>query len=227
MDELGFNKIAAAILATALGYMGIKELAHAVIHVEAPKAPAYALAIPEAAGAVEEVELPFPQADWIAAMDANRGARVFKKCTSCHNAEKGGANGTGPNLWNVVGAPAAQHAGFNYSTAFQNSGKTWNYQSLYNYLERPTKYIPGTSMNFIGLKKAEDRAAVIEYLRLASDNPLPKPDPAPGPEDLVEAAPMDESTVINETPAVEAPLSTEAPTETPEMEKPAMETQEQ
>ena len=218
MDELGFNKIAAAILATALGYMGIKELSHAVIHVEAPAVPAYALDIPEAAGAVEEVELPFPQADWIAAMDADRGARVFKKCTSCHNAESGGANGTGPNLWNVVGAPAAQHAGFGYSTAFQNSGKTWNYESLYNYLERPTKYIPGTSMNFIGLKKAEDRAAVIEYLRLASDNPLPRPEPAPGPEALVEAAPMDESTVVVESPESEVPLGTE-----PEMEKPDME----
>jgi len=141
MDELGFNKIAAAILATALGYMGIKELSHAVIHVEAPAVPAYALDIPEAAGAVEEVELPFPQADWIAAMDADRGARVFKKCTSCHNAESGGANGTGPNLWNV-----------------------------------------------------------------------------PGPEALVEAAPMDESTVVVESPESEVPLGTE-----PEMEKPDME----
>jgi len=140
MDELGFNKIAAAVLATALGYMGIKELAHAVIHVEAPAKPAYALAIPEAAGAVEEVELPFPQAEWIAAMDADRGARVFKKCTSCHNVDNGGANGTGPNLWNVVGAPAAQQAGFGYSNAFKSSGKVWTYESLYNYLERPSKY---------------------------------------------------------------------------------------
>jgi len=56
MDELGFNKIAAAILATALGFMGIKELAHAVMHHNAPASPAYALEIPEAAGAVEEIE---------------------------------------------------------------------------------------------------------------------------------------------------------------------------
>ena len=218
MDELGFNKIAAAVLATALGYMGIKELAHAVMHVEAPATPAYALAIPEAVGAVEEVELPFPQAEWIAAMDADRGARVFKKCTSCHNADNGGANSTGPNLWNVVGAPAAQQAGFGYSSAFKSSGKTWTYESLYKYLERPSKYIPGTTMNFVGLKKPEDRAAVIEYLRVASDSPLPRPEPASLP--VVEDAVIskDETTLIVdapeptelETPAADTEMKTES-----------------
>lgn len=212
MDELGFNKIAAAVLATALVYMGIKELAHAVIHVEAPASPAYALAIPEAAGAVEEVELPFPQAEWIAAMDADRGARVFKKCTSCHNADIDGSNGTGPNLWNVVGAPAAKHAGFNYSTAFQNSGKIWTYESLYNYLERPSRYIPGTTMNFVGLKKAEDRAAVIEYLRVAADNPLPRPEPAVMADATEETLPMDETTVVVDAPDVEDIPGTETET---------------
>lgn len=214
MDELGFNKIAAAVLATALGYMGIKELAHAVIHVEAASKPAYALAIPEAAGAVVEIELPFPQADWIAAMDAERGAKVFKKCTSCHNADDGGANGTGPNLWNVVGAPAAKHAGFGYSSAFQSSGVTWDYESLDAYLTRPTKYISGTAMNFVGLKKDKDRAAVIEYMRQASSNPLPKPELAAMPESLEETVPMNETTQIVDAPAVEG-----VPATTPEMRK--------
>ena len=202
MDELGFNKIAAAVLATALGYMGIKEIAHAVIHVEAPASPAYALAIPEAAGAAEEIELPFPQADWIAAMDANRGAKVFKKCTSCHNADNGGANGTGPNLWNVVGAPAAQKAGFGYSSAFKSSGVTWTYENLDLYMERPTKFISGTAMNFVGLKKPADRAAVIEYLRIAAENPSARPEAAATPEmEETEAAedgmPLDAETTEN------------------------------
>lgn len=178
MDELGFNKIAAAVLATALGYMGIKEIAHAVIHTEKLETPAYALEIPEAAGPEEVIELPFPQPEWIAAMDATRGAKVFKKCTSCHNAEEGGTNGTGPNLWNIVGQAAAQRGDFGYSSAFKTSGVTWNYEELDSYFKRPTKYIPGTAMNFVGLKKESDRAAVIEYLRQASSNPPAKPAPA-------------------------------------------------
>ena len=202
MDELGFNKIAAAVLATALGYMGIKEIAHAVIHVEAPAKPAYALAIPEAAGAVEEIELPFPQAEWIAAMDADRGARVFKKCTSCHNAEEGGNNGTGPNLWNVVGAPASQQAGFGYSSAMKSSGVVWNYEELDSYLERPSKFISGTAMNFVGLKKENDRAAVIEYLRVASSNPVARPEPAAAPEMETEdvTVPQDDTLIVDAPP---------------------------
>ena len=196
MDELGFNKIAAAILATALGYMGIKELAHAMIHVEAPAKPVYALAIPEASGPAEEIELPFPQAEWVGAMNADRGAKVFKKCTSCHNADNGGPNGTGPNLWNVVGQPAAQNAGFSYSGAFKSSDTVWTYESLDKFLERPSKYISGTAMNFVGLKKPNDRAAVIEYLRIAADTSIPRPEAA--------AVPVPEEAAIEDTTAISA-----------------------
>ncbi len=206
MDELGFNKIAAAILATALGYMGIKELAHAMIHVESPAKPVYALAIPEASGPAEEIELPFPQAEWVAAMNADRGAKVFKKCTSCHNVEKGGVNGTGPNLWNVVGLPAAQNAEFGYSSAFKSSDTVWTYESLDKFLERPSKYISGTAMNFVGLKKPNDRAAVIEYLRLAADTPAPRPEAA-----AVPVAEEDNTAIAAEAPTTEVtePATTE------------------
>ena len=135
-------------------------------------------------------------------MDANRGAKVFKKCTSCHNADNGGANGTGPNLWNVVGAPAAQKAGFGYSSAFKSSVVTWTYENLDLYMERPTKFISGTAMNFVGLKKPADRAAVIEYLRIAAENPSARPEAAATPEmEETEAAedgmPLDAETTEN------------------------------
>ncbi|WP_371396114.1 cytochrome c family protein [Fretibacter rubidus] len=213
MDELGFNKIAGAILATALGFMLLKEVSHSIVHSEAPDVPAYALELPTEGPVVEEVKAPFPQAEWVAAMDADRGARVFKKCVSCHNNEAGGANGTGPNLYGVVGAPAAVHDGFAYSNALKTSGKTWTYASLDGFLERPGRYISGTNMNFIGLKKPEDRAAVIEYLRTGAANPIPRPevaafDPAPTEEVVVEADP---GAVIEEMTAQDAPI------ETPEM----------
>ncbi len=183
MDELGFNKIAAAVLATALGFMLIKEVSHSAMHVSKPDTPAYALEIPEVGGADAAVEdLPFPQPEWIASMDAERGAKVFKKCTSCHNADNGGANGTGPNLWNIVGSAAAQNASFGYSGAMTNSGIVWDYETLDGYLTKPTAYLSGTNMNFVGLKKEADRAAVIEYLRLASAAPIDQPAPAAGAE---------------------------------------------
>ena len=42
-----------------------------------------------------------------------------------------------------------------------------------SYLINPKKYIQGTKMSFVGLKKAKDRANVILYLRSFSDNPAP------------------------------------------------------
>jgi len=176
MDELGFNKIAGAVLATALGVMMIREVPHLLMHSSAPDTPVYQVgSIAQEGGTEDAKPLPFPQADWIAAMDATAGAKAFKKCMSCHNADNGGANGTGPNLWNIVGQQAGGKAGFKYSSAMAGSGLTWDYETLDAFIAKPTKYLKGTNMNFIGEKKADKRAAIIEYLRVASDNALPKP----------------------------------------------------
>jgi len=175
MDELGFNKIAGAVLATVLGVMVLREVPHFFMHSNMPEKPVYSVGPVEVETTGEAEPLPFPQAEWVAAMDAERGAKVFKKCTSCHNADNGGANGTGPNLWNVVGTAAGSKAGFKYSGAMAGSGKTWTYEELDGFLKKPTKYLSGTNMNFVGLKKETDRAAVIELLRLASDAPIAQP----------------------------------------------------
>lgn len=201
MGDLGFNKIAAAILATGLGYMLLKEASHLVMHVEAPSAPAYALEIPEpTAAGVVEAPLPFPQADWVAAMNVSKGETVFKKCTSCHNADNGGGNGTGPNLWAIVGAQAGGKDGFGYSGALTKAGLTWDFETLDGFLEKPSKYLKGTNMNFIGLKKTSDRAAVIAYLNAQSGAPLPAPAVAVVETEVAEV--MDGEAVMEKTDAV-------------------------
>jgi cytochrome c len=178
MDPLGNNKIFAAILGAALVFMMIRTLPEVLMHNEAPKVPAYIIGELDDGGEEEVVELPFPQADWVAAMDAERGAKVFKSCASCHNVDEGGPNGTGPGLWNVVGADKGVHAGFTYSAAMADTGTRWTYEALDGFLEKPKSYLPGTKMNFVGIRKESDRAAVIEYLRLASADPLAQPEPA-------------------------------------------------
>ena len=176
MDELGFNKIAGAVLATALGVMMIREVPHLVMHSSVPDTPVYQVGpIVQEGGSGEEEPLPFPQADWVAAMDATAGAKAFKKCTSCHNADNGGTNSTGPNLWNIVGAKSGARGDFKYSSAMSSAELTWDYETLDAFIAKPTKYLKGTNMNFIGEKKADKRAAIIEYLRVAADTPSPKP----------------------------------------------------
>lgn len=179
MNDLGFNKIAAAVLATALGFILIKELSHSTMHISAPDTPVYPAELPGMEKPdVEVKDLPFPQENWIAAMDSERGAKVFKKCTSCHNADNGGNHSTGPNLFEIVGNPAAQKAGFGYSSALATSGIVWDYEALDGFLTKPSTYLPGVEMNFVGIKKEADRAAVIEYLRLAASTPVGRPSAA-------------------------------------------------
>jgi len=197
MDELGFNKIAGAVLATALGVMFLREAPHIFMHSEMPETPAYSVGPIEVETTDEAEPLPFPQTEWVAAMDATRGAKVFKKCTSCHNADNGGANGTGPNLWNIVGTAAGSKGGFKYSNALASSGITWTYEELDGFLKKPTKYLSGTNMNFVGLKKEADRAAVIELLRQASASPIAQPTAitaeAPAMEEKMDEMKMDDA----------------------------------
>ncbi len=95
--------------------------------------------------------------------DAAAGETVFKQCMACHVVTPG-QNRVGPSLHGIVGRTAGQVAGFNYSTANKTSGKVWDKETLFAYLEAPQKYIPGTKMAFAGLKKPQDRADVIAYL---------------------------------------------------------------
>ena len=96
--------------------------------------------------------------------DAVAGEKVFGQCKTCHVAEKG-VNRVGPSLWGVVGRTAGSIAGFKYSPANKNSGLVWTDTQLFTYLEAPQKVVPGTYMSFAGLKKPQDRANVIAYLK--------------------------------------------------------------
>lgn len=97
------------------------------------------------------------------------GARLFAtRCGACHwdPAKPGEQMRTGPSLKGVFGRKAATQTNFKrYSKALAGSGKTWNEQALNAYLEAPMKAVPGTYMAFPGLKKPEERAAVIAYLK--------------------------------------------------------------
>jgi len=96
------------------------------------------------------------------------GARVFAQCRTCHAIEEG-VNRVGPSLHGIIGRTAGQVAGYSYSAANKASGKVWDNETLFAYLEDPRGYIPGTKMAFVGLKNPQQRADVIAYLN-AHDN---------------------------------------------------------
>jgi cytochrome c len=79
-----------------------------------------------------------------------------------------GVNRVGPSLHGIIGRTAGSVPGFNYSAANKGSGVTWTEEVLFEYLENPREFMPGTRMAFVGLKKPQDRADVIAYLKTQS-----------------------------------------------------------
>lgn len=192
-DPMFFNKLAAAALAALLIFFGLPQIAsalrgghHGGHGAEGHPFPQFPIAFATETAVEAGPELDF--ATLLASADAAVGERRTALCKSCHTLEKGGANGTGPNLWGVVGRAVGGHAGFKYSGALQNAGGEWTFERLSAYLENSQSYLPGTAM-IQKFPKAEQRAEMIAYLNTLSDAPLPLPTPpAPAAEAPVDPA---------------------------------------
>ncbi len=202
MSNLTFNKIAGAVLATALAIVGLREVTTGLFSSEAPAKPGYLIeATIEGGEGAAAVDVIPDFGTVIPVADLKAGEAVFAKCQSCHNVANGGANGTGPNLWGVVGQKPGSHAGFAYSAAMTDFGAkqaVWDDTQMYEFLKAPQKYISGTKMSFVGLKKSEDRVNMIAYLRAQGGTlPLPAPNPAA-------AAPAAAAPVAGAVPAAPA-----------------------
>jgi cytochrome c len=183
MSDLTFNKIAGGVLLTGLVIFGLREASDIVFKKHEVEKAGYEIAVQEeSAGGGEAVDTP---PDWNAVLtpaNVAAGQAVSAKCAACHKLDASNANATGPGLWDVVGRKPAAHPGYNYSGAMKDfSGKQpiWDYDALYTFLKAPGKDVPGTNMTFVGLKKPEDRIAMIAYLHsLGSKLPVPPPRPA-------------------------------------------------
>ena len=113
--------------------------------------------------------------------DVAKGEAVFKKCQSCHTVNQGGANGIGPNLYEIVGdSVASGRGGFAFSDDLKKHGGKWDWATLDSWLKNPKAFAAGTKMTFAGLADGQERANVILYLNAQGSNlPLPAVPAAP------------------------------------------------
>jgi len=167
-----FNKIAGAILLTLLSMMAIAKIGNTLVppyhppkdkpgHEAGPKEP-------------DTKEPEKPVAELLATADPKAGETRARACVSCHTFAKGGANGVGPNIYDIVGRKKGGHPGYAYSDGLKSAGGEWTYEDLFKYLGNPGRMISGSKMTF-SLPNAERRAQVIAYLRTLSDAPKALP----------------------------------------------------
>jgi cytochrome c len=166
------NTINGWILFAGIVVLGGSIVSGEVFKAERPEKMGYPI---EGVVAEEGAEAAKPIEFYLASADPAKGEQVFKKCTACHNADKGGANALGPNLWGIIGEPVGKGHGFPFSEALASHGGTWDWNTLSDWLANPKKFAPGTKMTFAGLSNPEDRANVIAFLNAHSDAPKPMP----------------------------------------------------
>ena len=177
MDSFEWNKVFAAVISAALVIMVITTFSDVVFHEEQAEKPAYTIEVATAAGPADAVVEEGPSlAELMAVASADKGARQFGKCKSCHTMEKGGKNGTGPNLFGILGRTVAADDTFKYSSVLSEAAtQQWTYELLDEWLKSPKNTFKGTTMSFAGIRKPEQRADLIAYMRSFSDEPMPLP----------------------------------------------------
>ena len=169
MSGLEFNKIVAAILLASLIAMIVGTVANILYKPNLEmQQRGYSVAVTEDSTPVAGDQPKEVKVDIVVLMksaNAEVGKAVVKKCISCHSFEKGGPNKIGPNLWNVYGSEKGKLNGYKFSPAMMAKGGVWDEESLFAFLHKPSQYVPGTKMSFVGLNRPEDIANVIIFLK--------------------------------------------------------------
>ena len=71
------------------------------------------------------------------------------------------------NLYGVIGRRAASVSNFDYSGAMKATARTWDAQSVDNFIAAPREFVPGTRMELAGVPAPEVRRAIIDFLSTA------------------------------------------------------------
>ena len=173
------NKIIVSIVFAIILVLGINKVTDVIFYVEKPEKSAYQVASVTTVANTTSTETDSVSSDsgnimaLFASASAAEGAKVFKKCASCHSIAENGGNKIGPALWGVLGRPAGSIPDYKYSKAMAAHGKNWSFEEMNGFLIKPKDWIKGTKMSFAGLKNAKERAAVILYMNENTNSPLP------------------------------------------------------
>jgi cytochrome c len=101
---------------------------------------------------------------WPCFADEAEYPEAFEPCVACHAYEPDGEQMDGPTLWGVMGRKIASVEGYEYSTALNGLDGAWDRATLDRFIKNPKAMAPGARMTFGGVRDAEDRAAILDFL---------------------------------------------------------------
>jgi cytochrome c len=112
-------------------------------------------------------------AEVLAGANSDSGRELYGTyCRICHtiDAEDPATNtiDVGPPLIGIAGQPVAQDAAFEYSDALREFGGDWTDDRLYAFVLRPMLTVPGTLMGHQLVRKPNEVADIIAYLKFLS-----------------------------------------------------------
>ena len=107
--------------------------------------------------------------DPLAEFAGDPDAESFRACIACHTLDPDDGNRAGPTLHGIFGRRIASAPGYRYSTALLDMNIVWTPETVAELFEvGPAAYTPGTKMPEQTIGDAEDRAALIRFLRRAT-----------------------------------------------------------
>lgn len=104
--------------------------------------------------------------------DVLRGEQIYVRCMACHALA---SDRVGPRHCGLLGRRAGSVPGFAYSPAMKHSKLVWDEKTLDLFIKAPIKLVPGTAMTYDGVADAQERQALIAYLKQAGQSDACKP----------------------------------------------------
>lgn len=107
--------------------------------------------------------------DPLAAYAGDHGAEIFRACIACHTLSPDEGNRAGPTLAGIFGRRIATLPGYNFSDALKKLDIVWTPETVSKLFEiGPAAYTPGTKMPEQQIGSADDRKALVDFLRRAA-----------------------------------------------------------
>lgn len=102
--------------------------------------------------------------------DPVRGSELFPiRCVECHAITETTETKIGPSLVGLIGRTSGTLPGYDYSDAMKAAAIVWTEETLKTYLVAPRQTVPGTRMNFNGLKRPGEVEDIVAYLLEAGE----------------------------------------------------------